>query len=65
MNIVSNVNIDLSRYSYIQLFTLLSLTSILLINLFRQIIEDIKNNPSRYVNFSLIGGVKKYNPKDK
>ena len=30
-----------------------------------ELIEDIKNNPSRYVNFSLIGGGKKYNPKDK
>lgn len=30
-----------------------------------ELIEDIKNNPSRYVNFSLIGGGKTYNPKDK
>ena len=30
-----------------------------------ELIEDIKNNPSRYVNFSLIGGGKIYNPKDK
>ena len=30
-----------------------------------ELIEDIKNNPSRYVNFSLIGGGKPYNPKDK
>lgn len=30
-----------------------------------ELIEDIKNNPSRYVNFSLIGGGKTYNPIDK
>ena len=30
-----------------------------------ELIEDIKNNPSRYVNFSLIGGGKTFNPKDK
>jgi len=24
-----------------------------------QLIEDIKNNPSRYVNFSILGGAKK------
>jgi len=30
-----------------------------------ELIEDIKNNPSRYVNFSLIGGGKPYVPKDK
>ena len=33
-----------SRYEYVQLFTLLSFTLILFINIIRQIIEDIKNN---------------------
>ena len=44
MNFYSPINIDFSRYEYIQLFTLLSLTSILFINIIRQIVEDIKNN---------------------
>ena len=44
MNFYSPINIDFSRYEYIQLFTLLSVTSILFINIIRQIVEDIKNN---------------------